>query len=108
MPLCQRDLERSRRRALRGGDAGHDLDWSPGRPARRDLLAGAAEDHGVAALEPHHPLAGPGERDHQRVDLVLLAGWSVAGLADQHLLGLAPGEIEDLGRDEIVDENDVS
>ena len=27
--------------------------------------------------------------------------------ADQHLLGLAPGEVEDFGRDQIVYENDV-
>ena len=71
--LRERHAE-ARRRALRGGDAGHDLDWNAGGAAGRDLLAGAAEDHRVAALEPHHPLAGPGERDHQRVDLVLLAG----------------------------------
>ena len=48
-----------------------------------------------------------GERHHQRVDLVLLAGGRKAGLADQHLLGLAAGEIEDAGRDQIVDQDHV-
>ena len=47
------------------------------------------------------------ELDHQVVDLALLARRPVAGLADHHLLRLAPREIEHLRRDEIVDENDV-
>ena len=79
----------------------------PGLAAGCDLLAGAAEDHRIAALEPHHAPAGPGEPDHQRVDVVLLAGRPVAGLADQHLLGLAAGEVEHLRRHQIVEQDDV-
>ena len=48
-----------------------------------------------------------GQRDHQRIDLLLLAGGREAGLADHHLLGLAAGEIEDAGRDQIVDQDHV-
>ena len=54
----QRDAEPARR-ALRRGDAGHDLDRDAGVAAGRDLLAGAAEDHRIAALEPHHAPARP-------------------------------------------------
>ena len=92
--------------ALRGRDAGHHLDRDAGRAAGGDLLAGAAEDHRVAALEPHHAPAGAGERDHQGVDLVLPAGRAVAGLADQHPC-LAPREIEHIGRHQIVEQDDV-
>src|ERR1700730_10215302 len=58
---------------------------TPGARARAALLAAPAKDHRVAALEPHHTLARPRERDHQPVDLVLPARGSVAGFADQHL-----------------------
>ena len=46
----------------RGGDSGgyarHDLELDPRRAQRLALLAAAAEDEGVAALEPDDPLAG--------------------------------------------------
>jgi len=105
-PSRERDRD-PRRRALGGGDAGHDLDRDSSRPTSRDLLAAAAENHGVAALEPHHAPAGLGERDHQRIDLALPAGRPIAGLADQHLLRLAAGKIEDFRRDQVVDQDDV-
>ena len=44
----------------RAGDAGHDGHRYPGRRAGEQLLAAAAEDERVAALEPHHELARPG------------------------------------------------
>jgi hypothetical protein len=72
-----------------------------------DLLVGPAEDHGVAALEAHHVLAGTGQRHHQGIDLLLLAGGAVAGLADQHLFRLAAGEIEDVRRHQIVEQDHV-
>ena len=42
-----------------GGDAGHDLELDPGRAQRFALLAAAAEDERVAALQPHHAAARP-------------------------------------------------
>ena len=45
--------------------------------------------------------------DHQRVDVVLLAGGAVAGLADQHLLGLAAREFEHVTDDQIVEQDHV-
>jgi len=49
--------------------------------------------------------AGLGERDHQRGDLVLPARRT--SLADQHRLCLAPGEVEHVWREMIIDQNDV-
>ena len=45
--------------------------------------------------------------DHQGVDVVLPAGGAMAGLADQQAPGLAPGEVEDLGRHEVVEQDHV-
>ncbi len=39
-------------------DARHHLDRNAGGAAGLDLLVGAAEDHGIAAFEAHHMLAG--------------------------------------------------
>ena len=52
-----------------GGDAGDDLELDPGRGQRLGLLAAAAEDERVAALEPDDAAPGPGALDHQRLDL---------------------------------------
>ena len=53
----------TRRTAQRRGDAGHDLDGDAGCGQRLDLLAAAAEHERIAALQPHHALAGAGQRD---------------------------------------------
>ena len=105
-PLRQRNAK-SCCRALRRADAGDDLDPNPGSMTGGDLLAGAGENEGVAALEPHHPPARFGKRDHQRVDLVLLASCPVAGLADQHLFRLAPRKVENFRRNQVIDQDDV-
>ena len=44
----------------------------PGRGQRLGLLAAAAEDEGIAGLEPHHPPPGPGRLDQDPVDGLLL------------------------------------
>src|ERR1700722_15330536 len=49
------------------------------------------------AFQPHDVPAGLRERDHQLVDVVLLAGGTITGLADQHFLRLAAGEIKHFG-----------
>ena len=77
------------------------------RAAGFDFFAGAPEDQRIAALEPHHAPAGFCERHHQRVDVVLLAGRAVAGLADQHLLRLAARKVEHVARDQIVKQDHV-
>src|SRR5215831_1285642 len=88
LAVRQREAELAGR-PLRRTDAGHDLDRNARPPAGRDLLAGAAENHRVAAFEAHHAPARLGERYHQGVDLILLARRLESGLADQHLLCLA-------------------
>ena len=73
--------------ALRGGDAGHDFERDSGRLERGDLFFEAPEHQRVAGFEPDHAPAGIGERDHQVVDVTLLAGAAVALLADVDALG---------------------
>ena len=106
LAVGERETEPARR-ALRCADAGHHLDRNAGRAAGRKLLAGATENQRIAALQTHHVFAGLGERHHQRIDLVLLAGGRAAGLADQHLLGLAPGEVENFRRHQVVDQDHI-
>ena len=67
-----------RQRDPRGGghcgqrrDAGHHLGVDPRRVERLDLLAAAAEQKRVAALEAYDGLEAPAERDEQLVDLGL-------------------------------------
>ena len=54
-----------------GGDPGHDLELDPGLAQRLALLAAAAEDERVAALEPDDALARAGGLDQALVDLLL-------------------------------------
>jgi hypothetical protein len=73
---------------------------------RIDLLAGAAEHHGIAALQPCHALAIPGESDDQRVDLGLGERVVPLLLAHQNALGIAPTHLDGGGRHKmIVDDN---
>src|SRR5581483_7723993 len=79
--------------------AGDDLDVDAVRGEMQRLLAAAAEEEGVAALEPDDGEAAPGEPDEQRVDLVL--GERLARDAER------PGRrlVDQLARDQpVVDE----
>jgi hypothetical protein len=55
--MGERNLQ-ARSRGNTGGDAGHDLDGDAGAAQSIELLAAPAEDERIAALEPHHRLAG--------------------------------------------------
>ena len=55
-----------------GRDAGDDLERDAGRGQGQGLLAAAAEDERIAALEAHHALAAARGADHQRVDRLLV------------------------------------
>ena len=68
-------------------DPRHDLDLDAGVLARSELLAAAAEDVRVAALESHDGLAVAGELHEQRVDRVLRHGVVAGELADVDDLG---------------------
>ena len=54
-----------------GSDPGNHLEWNSLRREHFGLLAAAAEDVRIAALEAHHPLAGTGQADQESVDLLL-------------------------------------
>ena len=72
-----------------GGDAGHDLEGDAGVAQRLRLLAAAAEDERVAALQPDDALALAGLLDEQGVDRVLVVAAGRAGdLADVDQLGV--------------------
>ena len=77
--LAQRHGQADAGRAgMRRRHAGHHLDGDAGRLQRRHLLGGAAEDEGVAALEPGHDLAGLGLAHQDAVDLGLRRGGPAA------------------------------
>ena len=66
---------------------------SKGTPAaseRGGLLAAPGEHERIAALEPHHRLAGPAPLDQQRVDVVLGHRGAAGRLADVDALGRRP------------------
>ena len=89
------------------GYARHDFEAHAGSRERFELLAAAAEDERIAALEPAHALALLRELHEQRVDLVLRHLRVAGRLADVDALSVAPREIEDLGRHEPVVQNHV-
>ena len=90
-----------------GGDAGDDFEGDIGGGKCFGFLAPAAEDEGVAALEADDFAAFLAEADQEGVDILLLHGVVGAGLADQDAVGVAPGHVEDLGRDEAIVHDDV-
>ena len=59
------------RRANSRRDARYHLERDIRLRKRRDLFAASPEDEGVAALQPHHPLAALRPFDEQRVDIGL-------------------------------------
>ena len=90
-----------------GGDAGDDLDLDAGIAQGCELFAGAAEHERIAALEPHHGLAGARALDHQLLDLVLRDAVVALRLADRDQLDLAAGMFEHASAGEPVVENDI-
>ena len=85
---------------------GHHLDVDTGPTQGLGLLAAAAEHERVPALQPHHPASGPGPVDEEVVDLGLQAGLPRA-LADVDPLGGRRGQVEQLGGDEPVVDDDL-
>ena len=60
------------RRGDRGADARDDLELQTRLRERLGFLAASSENKRVATLQPHHPPAGAGLLDQQRIDLLLL------------------------------------
>ncbi len=90
-----------------GGHAGHDLELDPGLAQRLALLAAAAEDEGVAALEPDDALARAGGGDQPLADLLLRHRRHPGRLADVDELGVLAGAVERPRRDQPVVEDRV-
>ena len=90
-----------------GRDAGDDLERDPRRPQRERLLAAAAEDERVAALQPHDGPPGAGVLEHQLLGPLLRDGLAAALLADEQQLGVRPRALERAGADEPVIEDHV-
>src|SRR3546814_8595561 len=66
-------------------------------PACVDFLGRPPEDEGIAALQPHDPLTGQGQLHDLPVDVGLLAGGTMAALADRHAARFAPGQLQHIG-----------
>lgn len=97
-----RNVGRHRRRERRG-DAGNHRGHVAVAREERVLLAAAAEDVGVALLEPHH-LEAAAEAVEADVEKLLLRGLGVAGefARDEHAGGFFGDQVEHLLRHELV------
>ena len=104
--MGERDAGRGRA-AERRRDARHDLDGDAAALQIRQLLAAAAEDEGIAALEAHDAAAGLRLPGDQRVDLVLALAVVALALADIDPLGVAAREIEHARPDQLVVDHHV-
>ena len=82
-------------------------DRHAGLAAGEDLLVAAAEDEVVAALEPHHPLAGERPLDDDPVDLLLLGRAAARQLGDVDQLDVGGQLAEQLARGQPVGDHDV-
>jgi len=89
-----------------GGDAGDDLEGDVRGSEGSDLLAGAAEDERISRLQTEDGLAGAGAMDDECMDLRLGDARLAATFRYRKELGGGVGELENLGRDETVGENE--
>ena len=90
----------------RSAQTWNDLDRHAGLDERLDLLATAAEDEGIAALEADDPPPAAGPEDHQAMDRVLADAGPAGTLADEEP-ARARREGQSLGRDERVVQHEV-
>src|SRR5262249_5059018 len=88
------------------GDSRADRHRDAGGAAGGDCIGGTAEAYRLAALEPNHSAAAARQLDHLS-DLVLVAGRTMTGSADQYLSRLPPREFEDVRRDQSIKQDDV-
>ena len=84
------------------GDAADDAHVDAGFVQGLQLLAAAAEDERIAALEAHDLLALARRRHHQLVDEALRRAAAAAALAHVDDARAGRGERHDLGADEVV------
>ena len=77
-----------------GGDAGDDADRDAVADQGLRLLAAAAEDEGVAPLQPQHPTARAGQVDQPQRDVALQGRGLAAALAGEDALGSRSGPVQ--------------
>src|SRR6201998_1556716 len=92
--------------AERRRNSGNDAPGDTGGGQGLELLAAAAEDVTVAALQASDPLARAAEADHELIDVRLLR-LVAAFLADEHTLGVAARSLEDRIRHQPVIQDHV-
>ena len=97
----------ARGRRAGGGDAGTDAEAHAVGGEMGHLLGGAAEDGGIAALQPHHALARPGGGEQQVVDALLRLAVPARSLADADLFDAWRDEGEHARPDQRVIKDDV-
>jgi len=85
---------------FQGRDARHHLDSNAGGAAGGDV--------GVAADEAHHAPAGSGEPNRHRVDFSAAAAVAIGpARTDDQLSRFTAREIEDVGADVVIEQDDV-
>ncbi len=93
------------RRRRGGGDAWHDLHIDAAATQELGLLARAAEDRGIAALQTHHPQPPLGKAQHQPADGLLAHAGAAGALADLDLETARRRQGDDLLADQGVIEH---
>jgi hypothetical protein len=101
LAVAQRDA-RVRRGCERRGHPRHDLELDSGGSEILGLLRAAAEQIGVAALEPCHRSARLGLGQHASVDIGLTLRAAARTFADEHQLGVGTAVLEQVGMDQRV------
>src|SRR5207245_2961194 len=91
-----------------GGDPRNDFPGDARRHQCLGLLAAAAKDEGVASLEPRHHAAAARGLDQQAVDLCLRQRMAAGALSHAADLNAGPSVREDLGVDEMIDEDQIA
>ena len=85
-----------------GADAGDDAERNPRLDQGEPLLAAAAEDERIAALQPQHTPAIPGMADQPAGNIGLFRRRPSAAFAGVDKLGAGPREVEDARIDQRV------
>ena len=90
-----------------GGDARDDAEWDPGLGECQCLLAAAAEDAGIAALEPQDTTTLLRQPDQPGRDIGLARRWPAAALAGMVERRSGPRQGQDAWIDERIIDHDI-
>src|SRR5690349_4460095 len=96
-----------RRNGDRTRNTRHDLKWNSGLPQSASFLTSAAENKGVATLEPANVLTLAAFIDHDPVNVFLLEIFVTRFFADVDNFGVRPGFFKKVQVDQAVVKNDI-